>query len=282
MTVQNPPLPLDDKPSPAPELELFHVEQGPASADTIVFLHSLFTCHLESAAVVPHLADYHLLLADLNGHSGSAAVRPHTIQAMADGVAALIRRRAHGGAAHVVGTSMGGFTALELARRYPELVRSVFSAGAVPPDGFAGWLVRRPSLSWYLLQPTMAWVPGWLLCWAQARRGVVLSADLHAAMLGNLRWEVTHDVLSSMALFSWDDLAGVRARTLGVAGGLDENVEAMKREGDVLSENAGEGSRAVVVRHAVHAWILQHPELFAKGVRAWIEGGELPKEFEAL
>jgi hypothetical protein len=37
-----------------------------------------------------------------------------------------------------------------------------------------------------------------------------------------------------------------------------------------------------VVKGAVHAWNLQMPEVFAEGVRAWVEGRELPGEFEIL
>ena len=40
--------------------------------------------------------------------------------------------------------------------------------------------------------------------------------------------------------------------------------------------------KAFVVRDAVHLWDLQLPELFARGVRAWVDGSEMPTEFEVL
>jgi hypothetical protein len=52
--------------------------------------------------------------------------------------------------------------------------------------------------------------------------------------------------------------------------------------GKVWRELGREGCVAAVVREAVHAWNLQMPEVFAEGVRAWVEGRELPGEFEIL
>jgi hypothetical protein len=51
--------------------------------------------------------------------------------------------------------------------------------------------------------------------------------------------------------------------------------------GQVLRGGRDE-SRAFVVNGAVHAWNLRWPELFAEGIRAWIEKRELPKEFKEL
>jgi hypothetical protein len=66
-----------------------------------------------------------------------------------------------------------------------------------------------------------------------------------------------------------------------IAAGLHD-VEATRKMGPLLQEGGSEKSRVFVVRNAVYAWNLQFSERFALGIRAWIEGNELPKEFEEL
>jgi hypothetical protein len=80
-----------------------------------------------------------------------------------------------------------------------------------------------------------------------------------------------------------EDFKGIeQTRVMLVAGGKSDDVQATRRAGQIIKEKCL-GSRAFVVRNAVHAWDLQFPELFAQGVRAWVENvKELPKEFEEL
>ena len=73
-----------------------------------------------------------------------------------------------------------------------------------------------------------------------------------------------------------------QTRVMLIAGGKNDDVEATRLAGQIIKEKCP-GSRAFVVRDAVHGWDLQFPELFAHGVRAWVEGvEELPREFEEL
>lgn len=112
--------------APSKDDELFYVSINPAGSTTVIFLHGVLSCHLEWEHVTPYLSpDYHLIVVDLNGHSNSSKILPVLLPASTDCVADLITRHAHGGKAHVVGLSMGGFIALELGRCYPELVHSV-------------------------------------------------------------------------------------------------------------------------------------------------------------
>ena len=73
-----------------------------------------------------------------------------------------------------------------------------------------------------------------------------------------------------------------KTRVMLVAGGKTDDVESTQTMGQIIKQKCP-GSRAFVVRKAVHAWDLQYPELFARGVQAWIKGEEnLPEEFEEL
>jgi hypothetical protein len=75
------------------------------------------------------------------------------------------------------------------------------------------------------------------------------------------------------------EIRGVRIAI--VAGGKKDDVEQTREAGKVLVDTNAE-CKAFVVRDAVHLWDLQFPELFAQGVRAWVEGSDMPKEFELL
>ncbi|KAL2105890.1 hypothetical protein VUR80DRAFT_7606 [Thermomyces stellatus] len=120
-------------------------------------------------------------------------------------------------------------------------------------------------------------MPEWLywrmVDWMGMRRYEALYAEMQA----NLRWESVRDAYTSILRISFEDVARIEARVLSVSAGRDDDLRSAARMGRVLREG-----RAVVVRGAVHAWDLQFPELFARGILAWVRGEELPGEFEPL
>src|SRR3569833_657357 len=248
-----------DHPAPPlpPQPDLFFQEINPSATQTIVFLHGLLSSHLEYALVTPHLADYHLLLIDSNGHSRSAEVRPYTAQAAADRVAALIGARARGGRAHVVGLSMGGFIALDLGRRHPERVLSAFVTGAAPLQGAYRWMASHPAVVGGSRVAMLRWTPA-RLYWALARwRGLRPHEALYAEMQANLgRWEVVRDVYTSLLLLGWDDLRAVTMRTVLVAAGLDDDVESTRKCGPLLCVGGVVWCWVVVVWLAVFVWVV--------------------------
>jgi hypothetical protein len=75
--------------------------------------------------------------------------------------------------------------------------------------------------------------------------------------------------------------SGVRARTCFVAGVLDDSEKECRERGVQLRVGNAE-HRAFKVEGKRHAWDMQDPELFAAGVKAWIEHQELPEGFIAL
>ena len=130
-------------------------------------------------------------------------------------------------------------------------------------------------------------IPDSVYWWVAQRSGLRRYEELRGEMRRNLRWEVVQGVYASiLASVRWEEVAATDGvRVLSVAAGKQDDVDATKKVGEVWRESGVTerlGSRAVVVREAVHAWDLQMPELFAEGVRAWIEGREMPGEFEAL
>ncbi len=111
---------------------------GPADAPAIVFIHGT---RLTRAAWSPQMADlsreFRTIAVDLPGH-GAAADEPFTLSAAADAVARAIDAEARGRAI-VVGLSLGGYVAMDLAARSPGRVRALVLAGAsLEPTGIRG------------------------------------------------------------------------------------------------------------------------------------------------
>ncbi|KAH7163424.1 Alpha/Beta hydrolase protein [Dactylonectria estremocensis] len=261
------------------EPELFYISLNDDKPITVVLLHGLLNSHLEWEFVMPHLTDYHILAPDISGHSRSRDILPADLISSADRVAALIRRHAKGGRAHVVGLSMGAFVTLRLSQRHSALVLSAMVTAGHPMERQWAWVVGHPSVTYYLMLFLLELVPARVYLRVAARHGMRPHGQLLGEMRANRRWEVIRDVDRGLTELTWADVRGLPVRTLSIAAGNVDDVEAVRRMG---SEMPVEGSLGVVVRGAVHTWNLQKPELFADGIKAWIEGRPLPEALEVL
>ena len=117
---------------------------GPADRPAIVFLHGTRVTGAMWAQQQAVLAGrFKTIAPDLPAH-GTRADEPFTLDAALDVVAATIRDQAPGGRAVVVGLSLGGYVAMAVAAREPELVRGLVVSGAtIEPVG----LVALPYLA---------------------------------------------------------------------------------------------------------------------------------------
>jgi pimeloyl-ACP methyl ester carboxylesterase len=143
------------------ELTTFPLEHGTPAGETIVLLHGGNVGAWMWQPQVERLPDRHLLTPDLPGYCARAGEPWRGLAGSADDIADLIRTRAVDGRAHVVGLSLGGFVATQLAWRHPELVLSITITGSAL-DGYS-WLERT------LIKPQL---PLWRKRWywaAQAR-----------------------------------------------------------------------------------------------------------------
>lgn len=101
--------------------------------------------------VLPHLGSFRTILFDNRGagHS-SIPPGPYTIVTMAEDALAVLDAAEHD-SAHVIGASMGGMIAQEIALRHPHRVRTL-TLGCTSYSGlFSRWprFGRGPGLSWF-------------------------------------------------------------------------------------------------------------------------------------
>ena len=110
---------------------LYVKEVGKNNRETIVFLHAgmssgwMWNKHLEA------LNDYHCLVPDLPEHGRSTEVKPFRMEGAAEDVIDLIKEKAHGGRAHVVGLSLGAQTAVQILSMAPEVVDHAVITGTL-------------------------------------------------------------------------------------------------------------------------------------------------------
>ena len=133
-----------------PELHLpnsvtIHYEEyHPSGSPTVLLLHGLGSAGADWLLQFKPLgeAGYHVLAPDLRGFGQSSWPGHTSVTAMADDMAVLLREL-EAAPAHVVGISMGGTVALQLALDHPDLVRRlvlVNTFARLRPQGIGGYL----------------------------------------------------------------------------------------------------------------------------------------------
>ncbi|KAM0350614.1 hypothetical protein ACHAPU_003100 [Fusarium lateritium] len=271
--------------APLPRRELSFQSYNDSNQSTIVLIHGLFSCNLEWEHVIPYLKDYHLIVPDLPQHSKSRDIGPWSLGLGADAVADLIRKHAHGGQAHVVGLSLGGFTTMEIIRRHPELVESAFVTGAAPFMPWQTWIAERPSLLHYGLKFVLG---SGFYTFSVWKAGLKEHTLLKSEIAANNDWDLVKNAYQGLAEWRHEavnEVAGRDKRILAVAGDQGDNIEGTKEMAEAFRKAGSEDGKksiACVVKGAIHGWNLQYPELFAQGIEAWVEERPLPEAFISL
>ncbi|KAG5756926.1 hypothetical protein H9Q69_004454 [Fusarium xylarioides] len=262
---------------------LYYEERNQDQKESIIFLHGGGGSHVEWKLVAPHqsLSSYHLILVDLPMHSESWDIgRPLTLASAADEICKVIQKHAHGGKAHVVGLSLGGFIALTLTYRHPDVVLSTFATGAYPYRGMFKWFMDHPMAM--SIVNCIQNIPG-VLELSLRRQGIDYEEWLaetkknhspEGSKAKNHSTERSTAMNMELSAFSMEDVKAVAdsgVRTCVIAGGKMDQIDPVRDMGVILREGGqktGVKNEAVVVRDAYHPWHLQLPELFAAGIAA--------------
>ena len=245
-------------------------ERGPVGAPTIVFIHGGGIPGWMWEPVVDQLPEFHILVPDLPGHGESQGQHWESIGATAALLAELIRGRATGGRAHVVGISLGGQLTLQLLATAPQLIDRAVVSGTLtrpmPAAGFLAWLTRV----------SLPWSRGdWMI------RANAWGIGIPAQYLDRFRRTIAETDAAELGRVLTDSL---RFQLPPIADGHDLLVAAGRKEAGLIYGSARHLAvtvPGVTLRMAPvggHVWAIQTPDLFARMVRAWVNQEPLPAE----
>jgi len=312
---------------------------------TLVLLHGGFCSHHEWDLVSqsPHISSYHLLIPDLPAHgSSTSASIPFNLPDAASLLADLITKHAKHGKAGLIGLSLGGYTSIYMAQKYPgivsddggKIIRGIFCllsrqvSGSPASRAFPvtpgiinmfllRWLRRiknnvRSSVvfvtgcghSWPRPNGVKSWAIGMLMFffnyfimslprplfdWLAERRDLKINDDLYEAMKMGASFQLARTISYSLGEDTVPEGGGTwkeryertQARTCIIAGAMHDFVGACSKRGTQLRKG-NPGSRAFKIDGMQHTWNVQNPELFAQGIKSWIERKAMPDEFIIL
>lgn len=260
-------------PCPGLELPLHYLDTG--SGPPLLFLNGLAGDHLYWLGQVRSFAPKFRCLALDNRDAGQSgyATGPYSVADLAEDVAVLLRAL-QVPPAHIVGLSLGGMIAQELALRHPELVQSLFLACTV---GRSDAWFRDTIAAFTLIRRQVADTPAFfcaLLPWLVGHRffevperaewlRALLKQNPHPQRLDGFLRQIeaiaNHD--------AWDRLPELRCPVL-VAAGEDDWI-APPRYGRLLAERIP-GARLEILPRVGHAPPLEDPRTFNRLLREFL------------
>ena len=186
--------------------------------------------------------------------------------------------------------SLGGYTAIFTAQKYPDIIGDVFVSGCEKTWSNKGsWKNWTEGLTLTFFAWTFTHLPKTWRNWVIAKSGLQASEELVADMkavatvrMGQIYVTAMAEDLDPEEKSGWvGRFEATKARTCIVAATLDDKVEACLERGKQLKK-ANPESRAFKIEGKRHAWDLQDPELFARSIKSWMDREEMPQECLAL
>lgn len=235
---------------------------GSADAPALVLIHGSVVTRKMWLPQLRGLSDtFHVIAPDLPGHGALAHVRFNFANA-AKTLADVIRQAAQGRAL-VAGLSLGGYVAMDLARRSPDLVAGLVLSGASfnfdgvlgPYLKFASWLMQR----------------GWLKLGhekSEERVRRMFPPALADVAEEQMRAGVYPDMLAA----SYEELAGrdfsaALAEYPGPSLILNGERDKSSRKGEGKFVSAARQGRVQAIPNAGHACNLDQPERYNQAIR---------------
>ena len=254
---------------PSNGIKLYSESAG--KGDALLLLHGLGSRGEDWGLQVPFFASrYRTITADLRGHGQSdKPPGPYSVPMMAADVVGLLDVLGID-SAHIVGLSMGGMIAFQLAVDHPERVRSIVivnSGPALVPRSAGEWLrIRQRLILAQLFGP--------------ARTGKFLSKRLFPKPDQSFvreqfieRWAKNdrNAYLSSIrALIGWsvmDRIGAIRCPVLVISGDRDYTPLDLKRQYTALIP----GAELVIIDDSGHATPIDQPDKFNRAVLDFLE-----------
>lgn len=240
--------------------------QGPG----LLLLHGLGGSHEDWIRQVTAFSRrFRVVVPDLRGFGESEKQEPYTIQQHARDAAGLLAALGMRGA-HVVGLSMGGAVAMELALTRPECVASLVLANTAPSFELHGWQRRYMAFS-RLLLASLFGVGGVAKLFDKtvfpAPHQERLRHKLMQRASRTSRWVYIASIRSLVRWDAEDRLGSITAPTLVIGAEHDFTDIHEKRRWAALIP----GARVVMLPGSRHRSELDAPEAFNEAVVGFIE-----------
>ncbi len=252
------------------DLATYYESHG--SGEPLLLIHGLGSSTEDWAPQVKALeGSYHVITYDVRGHGKTAKpAGKYSVKQFATDAALLIGQLGLG-RVHVMGLSMGGMIAFQLAADYPELVRSLVIVNSGPEMVLRTWRERMGILQRRLIVRMMG----------MQKMGEVLSTRLlPAPEHGELRrtfverW-ARNDKRAYLraldAIVGWtvtDRLPSLTCPVLVVGADQDYTPVAWKQWYTALMPNAS----MVVIPESRHMMPVERPEAFHDALRPFLSG----------
>ena len=247
-------------------------ETGTPGAPTILFLHGAGIAGWMWQAQMDEFKDFHCLAPDLPGHGRSSMDEWISLADTADKLAEVIRTRATGNRANIVGLSLGGYIGLHLLARHSELLeRAVLSGVTIAPlpnpklTLLQFWLMSFLVKNSFLIKKNaqMMNLPDkYFETYAQSVR----------AMSRQAFWRVVREV----TLFHTPEAVRNSSIPTLVVGG-EREAELVKLAIPKLAAMMP-CARGYLAPRVGHGWNGEVPDLFNRMLRAWFGNTPMPKE----
>ena len=253
-------------------MTLYIEESGTKGAPTIVFLHGMGVSGWMWTTQVNALQDFHCLNIDLPGNGKSNQHEWVSLSDTANEIAEIIRTRATGQKAHVVGLSLGAYVTLTLLDRHASLIESAMMSGVTTlPLPNRGMMSLQLGLMSIFLKTR-------LLMNMNIRMMQLPSEVIPAykeSFFALSRRSFKQFVNEALDFTMPDGLKSVTVRTLSVAGDL-EQATIKQSVGDVVATMPNAEGYFIPKVH--HGWPGEAPELCTAIVLAWVQNQPLPDE----
>jgi 3-oxoadipate enol-lactonase len=255
---------------------LYYEDTG-SGGEAIMFAHGLlWSGRMFQAQVAALKGRYRCVTFDFRGQGESdVAASGYDMDTLADDAAALIQNLGIA-PCHFLGLSMGGFVAMRLAVRRPELIKSLIlletSADAEPPENLPRYKLLSLIARWLSLRV----VAGRVMTIMFGRKFLTDPAraadreEMRRRLFANSRagiYRATNGVITRNAVY--DEIAAVHAPTLVIVG--EEDVATPPEKARRIHERIA-NSRLVIIPGAGHSSTMEEPAAVTSAIEEFLAG----------